>query len=102
VAFLHQPSRTLVLADHLFRFDGSAPLLTRLMARVMGAYERAAFMDVPLPGTWLVHDRAALRASIDHVLGWDFDRIVCAHASVVETDGREVLRAAYRWLKAPG
>jgi hypothetical protein len=34
------------------------------------------------------------------MLAWDFDRIVIAHGEVLESGGREALRAGYAWLLA--
>jgi hypothetical protein len=95
VALLHRRSRTLVLADQLFRFDRSHPFLTRMVARVLGWYGKWTWNE---RGAARMRDRAALRASIDQVLRWDFDRIVISHGTLCETGGREVLRAAYAWV----
>jgi hypothetical protein len=43
-------------------------------------------------------DRKALRASIDRILAWDFDRVVVTHGEVLERGGRKALREAYAWL----
>lgn len=32
------------------------------------------------------------------MLAWDIDKVVLAHGTLVEGDGREVLRAVYAWL----
>ena len=39
-----------------------------------------------------------MKASIQQVLEWDFDRIIVGHGEVVETGGKEALRQAYAWL----
>jgi glyoxylase-like metal-dependent hydrolase (beta-lactamase superfamily II) len=49
---------------------------------------------------WLIRDRGAARASLERILGWDFDRVVVAHGDVLEHGGREALRQGYRWLRA--
>jgi hypothetical protein len=46
----------------------------------------------------LVRDRAAARRSLERILAWDFERVVVAHGAVLESGGREALRAAYTWL----
>ena len=43
-------------------------------------------------------DRAAARRSLDEVLSRPFDRVVVGHGAPIDTGGREVLAAAYRWL----
>ncbi len=96
VAFLHRRTGTLVLADALFGWGPEHPPLTRLSARLVGAYGRWARPHNELFGK-IVH-RGALRESIERVLAWDFDRIVISHGRIVERGGREVLRDAYAFL----
>src|SRR5512138_376535 len=96
IAFLHRASGTLVLADALFGWGREHPPLTRLSARLFGAYERWARPHNPLFGE--IVKPAALRESIEKVLAWDFDRIVISHGRIVERGGREVLRGAYDFL----
>ncbi|HET8542082.1 MAG TPA: DUF4336 domain-containing protein [Anaeromyxobacter sp.] len=96
IAFLHRGSGTLVLADALFGWGREHPPLTRLTARIFGAYERWARPHNPIFGTIVRPD--ALRESIQRVLAWDFDRVVISHGRIVERGGREVLRDAYAFL----
>jgi hypothetical protein len=97
-AFLHRPSRTLVLTDGAFNIHDSPSWVTRTYLKLSGAYGR-------LSVTWfektLVKDKAALRASVDRVLAWDFERVVVCHGEVQEQGGREALRSAFAWLQ-PG
>jgi hypothetical protein len=48
----------------------------------------------------MMKDRAAVRASIDRILAWDFDRIIVGHGNNIEAHGREVLRDAFSFLPA--
>jgi glyoxylase-like metal-dependent hydrolase (beta-lactamase superfamily II) len=96
IAFLHRASGTLLLADALFGWGPEDPPLTRLTARIFGAYGRWARPHNPIFGA--IVQPAALRESIERVLAWDFDRIVICHGRIVERGGREVLREAYRFL----
>jgi hypothetical protein len=43
-------------------------------------------------------DKAAVRESIDRMLGWDFDRVVMSHGRVLETGGRAAIEAAFAYL----
>jgi hypothetical protein len=97
VVFLHRGSRTLLLCDLAFNFGPRAHPLTRLAMRLIGSYGRfgPSRLD-PL----LIRDRRAARASLERILAWDFDRIAVAHGDVLETGGREALRAGYAWLLA--
>jgi hypothetical protein len=94
-AFLHRPSRTLLLTDVAFNIHDSPSWLTRNYLKWCGAYERLA-------PTWLlkswVKDRASLKAWRDRVLTWDFDRVVPCHGQVLERGGKEAMRDAFAWL----
>lgn len=95
VVFLHRASRTLLLCDLAFNFGPRAPLVTRVFMTLMGGYGhfRPTRID-PL----LIRDRGLARKSLETILTWDFDRIIIAHGEILETGGRELLRAGYHWL----
>ena len=97
IDFFHRASRTLVICDIAFNIGPSAALPTRWLMRLIGSYGR--FRPSTLD-PWLIHDRAAARASLERILAWDFDRVVLAHGDVVEHGGRDALRHGYRWLLA--
>ena len=95
IVFFHRASRTLVLCDLAMNFGASAPPVTRAVMSVLGGYGRFRPTRVdPL----LIRDVAAARACMQRILAWDFDRVIIAHGDVLETGGRETLRASYRWL----
>ena len=94
-AFLHRPSRTLLLTDLAFHIRGSPSWLTRSYLRLCRTYGKLA--PTPLLKS-MVKDRPALRASVDTVLGWDFERVVVCHGEVLEHGGREALRDGFSWL----
>jgi hypothetical protein len=94
VVFFHRASRTMVCADALLNLSTHPSRLTRAVASLMrntapgkGWMERIAVTDWKLG-----------RRQVDRLLDWDIDRVVLAHGALVERDGREVLRDAYRWL----
>ncbi len=95
-AFLHRPSRTLLLTDLAFNIRQSSSWLTRTYMKLCGTYGGLA---PTLVIKAMVKDRAALRASMDTVLGWDFDRVVVCHGEVLEHGGREALRSGFTWLR---
>ena len=95
VAFCHRQSRTLVTSDLAFNLGPEAPLVARAAFRLVGGYGR---LGPSLVEKILIRDRASARGSLERILGWDFDRVVVAHGTVLETGGREALRAGYRWL----
>lgn len=95
VVFLHRSSRTLLLTDLAFHVRHSESRFTRIAMRLNGGYGRFGATRM-LRSTF--RDRSAARASLDFVLGWDFDRVVMAHGDVLDHGGREALRKAYAWL----
>lgn len=92
VVFLHRPARTLIVCDLVECAHSDAPWLWRQVGRLAGIYERyGPPRDMKLSFT----DRRALRAFVERVLDWDFDRIVLAHGNLIERGGKEVFRSAY-------
>jgi hypothetical protein len=97
VAFYHEASRSLILADLLFNYDDTFSPIARTVGRyVLGSYPGCRFATLFRP---LVTDRPALRASLDRILEWDFKRIVLGHGALVEQDARDVFRSAFSWLE---
>jgi hypothetical protein len=95
LAFLHRPSKTLLLTDVAFHIRQSPSWLTRTYLRLSGPYGK---LGPTLLLKSLVKDRPALRASVESVLGWDFERVVVCHGEVLEHGGREALRSGFAWL----
>jgi len=97
VMFFHRESRTLIVTDLVQSADSGSPLLTRLVKRLMGTYERPG---LPLPFRFGFRDKAAARASVERILPWDFDRILLCHGPIVESGGKDVFREAYSFLSS--
>ena len=97
VVFFHRASRTLILCDLAFNFGPSAAASTRRLMKLLRSY--GSFGPSKLD-PWLIRDRDAARQSLERILAWDFDRVVVAHGDVLESGGREALRAGYAWLLA--
>ena len=96
IVFFHAASRSLLIADLAFNLGPEGPWWFALMMRAYGAWGR--FGPTPLE-KWLMRDKAAVRASLDLVLTWDFDRIIVGHGRNIETDGKRVLREAFAFLR---
>jgi hypothetical protein len=97
VVFLHKPSRTLIVADLAFNLLPPKPWLTRVALTLNDAYGRFT------PSRMLksiIREPIALRASLAHILTWDFDRIVVGHGANIPGGGREALRQAFSFLEA--
>ncbi len=96
VVFFHPASRSLLIADLAFNLGPEGPWWFALMMRAYGAWNR--FGPTPLE-KMLIKDKAGVRASLDRILQWDFERIIVGHGRNVETDGRRVFREAYAFLQ---
>ena len=94
VVLFHRPSRTLVLTDLCFNIQRSSSRVAR--AVLPGERHVATLRAEPDDSPARVSDRAAFRRSLEHVLRWDFERIVPGHGDVIEHGGPAALRAA--WL----
>ena len=97
VVFCHRASRTLIISDLVFNMHQSQSLATRLFFKLDDAYGKFGPSRL-----WrlLIRDRATARAAVDRLLGWDFDRVIMAHGDILETGGKEALRASFAWLGA--
>lgn len=93
VVFFDKHSRTIYTADLVFNMHETSGLLTPLMLRAMGVYDRVAMTR--LWRVW-IKDRSAFDAALRRVLAWDFDRLVMAHGDIVQTGGRAALIDAAR------
>lgn len=93
--FFHQPSRTLILTDTAFNFDQSYSLVTQLAVRALGSYDSLRPTRLE---KWGTRDKETVADSVKRVLEWDFDRVIPAHGSLVETGGKDALKAGYEWF----
>ena len=95
VAFLHRPSRTLIVTDLVFNLGPEMPFLSRVLLELNDCYCKFGASRLIKS---VIKDRAAVRASVDRILAWDFDRIVLSHGDNVPTAGRSRLRDAFAFL----
>jgi hypothetical protein len=95
VVFWHRGTRTLILTDLAFNVPAGRTAGARVFYWLVGAAGRFGphrFVRA------LIRDRRAARESVDHILRWDFDRIIVSHGEVLETGGRERLAAGFAFL----
>lgn len=90
-ALFHVPSRTLIVADMLFNFGGQISGLTKFLVRHVLRFKSEIGMSPFFRS--MIRDRAAFKCALGDILRWDFDRIVVAHGEIIETDGKQRLRA---------
>ena len=93
--FFHRSSRTLILTDTAFNFDQSYSLVTQLAVRTLGSYNSLRPTRLE---KWGTPDKDKVAASVRRVLTWDFDRVIPAHGSIVETGGKDAFKAGYEWF----
>jgi hypothetical protein len=96
--FLHTPSRSLLVADLVFNYEGyEAPMdwATSLTLRLAGTHRRLAVSRFLRS---LIKDRGALRTDLDRVFDWEIERVQVGHGLNVEADGGQRLRRAWSFL----
>lgn len=93
---LHQPSSSLVVGDLLFNIHACDSFGMRLFLKFLSrAWKKPAQTTF---WKFLTKDHGATARSIQHVLTWDFERVVVAHGLVIEDDAREVSRRCLTWM----
>jgi hypothetical protein len=96
IVFYHRRSRSLIVADLLFNLSERDAWITRTLGSlVIGPFPGCRFARLYRPA---VTDRRRMRWAVERILDWDFDQIVVGHGAVVENNGKEVFRTAFRWL----
>jgi hypothetical protein len=90
--FFHAASRTLILTDTAFHFDESFPMLTQLATRMLGGYKS---LSPSLLERVATTEKEKVRKSVERVLGWDFERVIMAHGSIIEQNGKEKFKQGY-------
>jgi hypothetical protein len=96
VVFFHPSTRTLLFTDLVFNIPTGGRGASRLFYSLVGAEGR--FGPHRLARWFFIRDRAAARESVEHVLRWDFDRVIMSHGDVLEHGGREAVRHAFAFL----
>lgn len=96
VVFFHAASRTLVVTDLFFNYPPAKSGIVRLVRKLEDCDGK---FTVPRIVRLLTRDRRAFARSIERILAWDFDRIVMAHGTVVESGGRALAEEALRGLR---
>lgn len=90
--FLHSVSRTLILTDAAIHIDEDFSLLTQLATRVVGGYKSLSPSSLERIATT---EKVKVKKSVEKILKWDFDRVIMAHGSIIEQNGKEAFRQGY-------
>lgn len=94
IVMLHRATRTLIVGDLLFNFEGKQDLLTRVFLKV-AAVGGTCDPGVTRPFKNAIEDELAFTRSIQEILAWDFDRIIVGHGVPIRTGGKLKLRATF-------
>lgn len=93
--WFHKTSGTLLLTDLLFSFGNNNSGLEKLIARLLGVYDR---LGMSLTMKLMTKNKLALRRSIEPLLLLPVRRIVLAHDQVIEEQPTLRLKEAFEWL----
>lgn len=94
VAFVHEPSHTLVLTDAVFHYrESDLPWLSRVFMRANRAYDR--FGPSRIFTSFVISDGDAFAESIAALLEYDFERVIMSHGRVLDTGGKAAIRDAF-------
>jgi hypothetical protein len=98
VAFLHRPTRTLILTDLIQNLEPpKLPLGTRLFAKLTGVQAPDGKAPAYLRLVIRMRRRHA-REAVSRLIAWSPDRVIFSHGRWFERDGTAQLRRAFRWL----
>lgn len=104
LAIFHKKSKSLVEADLLFNLPGYEQYEnSSSSAGIMGWLSPFRFLKADSLThkrfNWYMagEDRTAMKASLDRMSGWDFDRIIPCHGEVIETNGKRVWDGAFSY-----
>ena len=100
VAFLHRPSRTLLLTDLIQNLEPEKlPLGTRLFAAATGG----SGGTTPIYLRLALHARQAdAAAAVRQMINWAPERVIITHGRIFERDGTRELKRAMAWLVGSG
>ncbi|HMT87961.1 MAG TPA: DUF4336 domain-containing protein [Arachnia sp.] len=96
ICYLHKPSGTLIVGD-LIEVLSPRPgkRLHNVLLRFGGQAAPDGGTARDIRASFL--NRAALRASLERVLDWDFDQVVVGHGPIITTDARGFVARAFAW-----
>lgn len=97
-AFLHVPTRSLLLTDLAFNIQQSDHAWTRMFMRLNDGYGKFGPTRICRS---LIRDKALLGRTLTQLLAWDFDRVVVAHGEVLEHGGKAALQASFERIGVP-
>ncbi|MBO6756116.1 MAG: DUF4336 domain-containing protein [Roseibium sp.] len=97
VEFLHRRSGTLIVTDMIQKHEAAGnSWMWRGVKHVAGVLGKdgGVSLDIKLS----IRDKAALRRSIDTILGWDFDNLIISHGRCLTGGAKDDVRRAFHWI----
>lgn len=100
VVFFHHASKTLVLVDLVENVTAATPgtnWFLRAVFRTIGMW------NTPRPAPeyrlgW--GDKDQVRACMERILAWDFERVVLSHGDLITSDAKQIVRRSWRKILA--
>jgi len=96
VVFFHRATRTVLLTDLAFNVAANRTAGAQLFYWAVGA---AGCFGPHRFVRFLIRDHRAARTSVQHILRWDFDRVIVTHGEVLEAAGHDRFAAAFAFLE---
>lgn len=99
--FFHRPSRTLIMGDFIQNFQPEPGHALRNAFLRFGGIMQGG-MPCDLRTSFLgKHHMAAARESFRQLLAWDFDKLILAHGTCLETNAKPFVQRSLHWLPSP-
>jgi hypothetical protein len=98
VIFFHKQSRTVMLHDLIqIHPTMKGKVFQNALFKLEGvtAPNGGVGLDIKLSFT----NRTLARRSLERLLSWDFDKLIIAHGTCIEKDGKAFVERAFRWLR---
>ncbi|HEY6417659.1 MAG TPA: DUF4336 domain-containing protein [Candidatus Binataceae bacterium] len=95
VVFFHAPTRTIIFTDLVFNVAVRDASRARVFNWLTGA---AGHFGPHRLIRRAISNHQAARESVEKILQWNFERVIVTHGDVLETGGRERVRAAFSYL----
>ena len=95
--FFHRDSRTLIVTDLIENFPADAfPSFKRFLAKISGILAPNGKMPID----WrLSFNKDTAREHIQHIIGWQPEKIVMAHGLIIDDQAVSFLEKAFSWVK---
>jgi hypothetical protein len=89
--FCHKQTRTLIVTDLFFNLTGMQDGVKSLPYKLLGTFNKPAVSRLLHV---ITRDKKALKKSLEEILKWDFDRLVMAHGSIIESGAKKIFTEA--------